>query len=326
MGVPRTSPDAVLFTSYNAYDLFLDGSPAGQERYQLVIDTIREAGPDVLAIQEVRAADSATARQRLGQLAADTGLRCLVPGPDGGAGRPALAVGSHGYHVGLLWRAGIDPVPGSLQVRSQDFWHGLATVVLDVGGRRVRHGSYHAPPFGRRMRADESELLLAAITRSGGPLPALVGGDWNAESADRVPAATGGWQLYEPGDPYAGVSWFPDMAYQCDLTYDETGQPRHRVDRSAGEVLWAGGLYDAAAALQAPWQPTTGHHPGDAYAQRGVRRRIDVVRVTGEVVGALRAHRVEDSTRARLASDHLPVSVEYLPAAIGGSPGPRRGV
>lgn len=312
----RSSPGGVLFTSYNAYDLFLDESPRGQDRYRLVVDTIRGIGPDVLAIQEVRAPDEDTARQRLRRLARDTGLRCLVPGHSGGPARPALAMGSHGYHVGLLWRDGIEPVPGSLQARSQDFWHGLVTVALEVGGRRVTHGAYHAPPFGRRMRADEGELVLAAITRANGGLPALVGADWNAESADRVPAGPGEWCLYEPGDPYAGVAWFPDMAYQCELLYDERGRPWHRLDRSAGEILWAGGLHDAAAALRAPWQPTTGHHPGDPYGQRGIRRRIDAIRVTADLVGALRAHRVDDSERARHASDHLPVSVEYLPGAI----------
>ena len=320
MGAPRSSPEGVLFTSYNAYDLFLDGSAPGQERYRLVVDVIRAIGPDVLAVQEIRAADEDTARRRLRQLASDTGLRCQVPGRGGAPARPALAMGSHGYHVGLAWRAGIDPVPGSLQGRSQDFWHALATVVLDVGGYLVKHGAYHAPPFGRRMRADESELVLAAITRSNGGLPALVGADWNAESADRVRGAAGGWLLYEPGDPYAEVERIGDMAYQCELEYDERGRPRHRVDRSAGEVLWAGGLYDAAAALRAPWQPTTGHHPDDPYGQRGVRRRIDVIRVTGEVLPALRGYRVEDTDAARRASDHLPVSAEYLPAAISGAP------
>jgi endonuclease/exonuclease/phosphatase family metal-dependent hydrolase len=320
--MPRTSPDGVLFTSYNAYDLFLHDSAQDQERYRLVLDTIRGIGPDVLAIQEIRAPDEENAWRRLRQLASDTGLRCLAPGQRNGAARPALAVGSHGYHVGLLWRDGIEPVPGSLQARSRDYWHGLATVALDVGGQRVRHGAYHAPPFGRRMRADESELILAAVSRAGGGLPALVGADWNAESADRIPGPAGGqWCLYEPGDPYASVEWFPDMAYQCDWDYDERGRRRHRVDRSAGEVLWAGGLHDAAAALRAAWQPTTGHHPDDPYGQRGVHRRIDIIRVTGDVVAALRAHRVEDTGPARQASDHLPVTVEYLPAAIGG---PRR--
>jgi endonuclease/exonuclease/phosphatase family metal-dependent hydrolase len=311
----RTSPDGVLFTSYNAYDLFLDDSAAGRERYRLVVDTIRGIGPDVLAVQEVRAADAGTAGRRLCQLAADSGLRCEVPDP-------ALAAGSHGYHVGLLWREGIEPVPGSLRARSRDYWHALASVLLDLGGHRVRHCAYHAPPFGRRLRADEAELVLAAVTRAGDGMPALVGADWNGESADRIPAGPDGrWSRYEPGDPYAGVAWFPDLAYQCEWDYDERGQRRHWADRSAGEVLWAGGLLDAAAVLRAPWQPTAGHHPDDQYGQRGVRRRIDIIRVTPDVAVALRAHRVEDTGQARSASDHLPVTVEYLPAAVG-MPGP----
>ncbi len=322
MGVPRTSPGGVLFTSYNTYDLFLADSAREKERYRLVVDTIRGIGPDVLAVQEIRAADEDSARRRLRQLARDTGLCCEVPGQRGSAARPALAMGRHGYHVGLAWRDGIEAVPGSLQARGQDYWHALVSVVLDVGGPLVRHAAYHAPPFGRRLRADESELLLAAITRAGAGPPALVGADWNAESADRIRTADGRWELYEPRDPYAGVEWFPDMAYQCDWDYGERGERRHRVDRSAGEVLWAGGLHDAAAVLRAPWQPSTGHHPGDPYGQRGVHRRIDIIRVTGGLAGALRAHRVEDRGPAREASDHLPVSVEYLPAAIGQAAGP----
>ena len=42
----------------------------------------------------------------------------------------------------------------------------------------------------------------------------------------------------------------------------------------------------------------------------------DGVRVTAEVVPALRAHRVTDTELTRRASDHLPVTVEYDPPAI----------
>ena len=96
--------------------------------------------------------------------------------------------------------------------------------------------------------------------------------------------------------------------------------PGARGDRSAGEVLWAGGLHDAAAALEASWQPTVGHHPDDPYGVRGVSRRIDAVRVTGRVLGALRSHHVTDTEDARRASDHLPVTTEYLPSAIAAAP------
>jgi hypothetical protein len=112
------------------------------------------------------------------------------------------------------------------------------------------------------------------------------------------------------------VDWFEDLVHQCEWDYDEQGRRRHRVDRTAGDVLWAGGLHDAAAVLRAPWQPTAGHHRDDAYGARGVRRRIDGVRVTAEMVPALRAHRVTDTGLTRRASDHLPVTVEYDPSAI----------
>ncbi len=211
-----------------------------------------------------------------------------------------------------MWRDGIEPVAGSLRCYGgRDFWHGLALVTLDLGGTLIRHGSFHASPFGRRLRADQNERLVAAVTRPRGEPPVLVGADWNAESADRVPAGT----LYEPADPYAGVEWFADLIYQCQWDYDERGQRRHWADREPGDVLWAGGLHDAAAVIGAPWQPTAGHHPADTYGAHGVRRRIDAVRVTETLVPALRAHRVIDTDLTRAASDHLPVVVEYEPAA-----------
>jgi len=153
-----------------------------------------------------------------------------------------------------------------------------------------------------------------------GSLPLLVGADWNTESADRVlDEESGRWVLYEPGDPYAGVAWIPDMIYQCEWDYDEHGRRRHRADRRPGDVLWAGGLHDAAAVLRAPWQPTAGHHPDDRYAGAGISRRIDAVRVTTHLLGALRAYHVTDTDLTRQASDHLPVTVEYDPAAVTGT-------
>src|SRR5260370_895194 len=74
---------------------------------------------------------------------------------------------------------------------------------------------------------------------------------------------------------------------------------------------------DTAAALPgADWHPTAGHHPADVYGAHGVRRRIDGVRVTGSLAAAVRAHQVLDTAQTRAASDHLPVTVEYLPRAL----------
>lgn len=317
MGVPRTAPDSVLFTTYNTLDLFVSTSAASREHYRQVVETIRGLGTDVLAVQEIRADNQKTAQARLNRLADDTGLTCSVPGAGLLPSRVALAIGPRGYHCGLLWRSGIEAVPGSLRSYGEgNFWHSLACVTLDVGGRQVRHASHHATPFGRQLRADENERLVAAVRNSAG-LPALVGADWNTESADRVyDSARGEWRLYEPADPYAGLDWFEDLIYQCDWAYDERGRRSWWADRHPGDVLFAGGLHDAAAVLRAPWEPTVGHHPDDGYGRRGIRRRIDGIRVTGAVTGALREYHVASDELARQASDHLPVTVDYQPAAI----------
>jgi len=319
VGRPGLAPGSVLFTTYNLLDLGADDSASGAEHYAAVAGSIRALHTDVLAVQEICAPGLPAAGQLLRRLADDTGLRCLVDGP-GGETTPALCPGARGYHLGLLWRDGIEPVPGTFRSHNADLWHALGWVTLDVGGPAVRHAVYHAPPFGRKIRADQNEIVVARLGRTGGlgaRVPALVGADWNGQGADRVrDPGTGRWKLYEPGDPFATVDWFEPLVHQCEWDYDEQGRRRHRVDRTAGEVLWAGGLHDAAAVLRAPWQPTAGHYHGDPFAAQGVRRRIDAIRVTPEVIPALRAHWVTDTGLTRRASDHLPVTVAYQPDAI----------
>jgi endonuclease/exonuclease/phosphatase family metal-dependent hydrolase len=309
MSMRRTSPSSVLFSTYNLLNL----AESSGQHYEAVVAVIRSLDTDVLAVQEVLAPDPAGAAVLLRTLAADAGLRCEVPG-DG----TAVTYGGHGYHVGLMWREGIEPVPDSLRrFGGADFWHGLALVTLDVGGTLVRHASFHASPFCRMLRADQNERLVAAITRSrDSASPALIGADWNAESADRILAADGTLPLYEGVDPYAEVPWFADMVYQCEWDYGPDGARRHWADRRSGDVLWAGGLHDTAAVLGVPWQATTGHHPDDVYAQHGVRRRIDTIRVTPDLVPAMRGHQATTSDQAKAASDHLPVTVDYLPTTL----------
>lgn len=322
----------MLFASYNLLDLFETDTEPELDRYRQLREVIADLDADVLAVQEIRAPQAETARVRLRQLATDVGMKCVVPGldeegpgladgpgPDDGPGRTALAAGTRGYHCGLLWRPGIEPVPGSFhESPAGRLWHGAGWLTLDLGGVRIRHGTFHASPFGRRLRADQNELLLAML-RSGPDrtVPLLIGADWNAESADRiVDETTGDLVLYEPADPFADVAWFDGLIHQCQWDYDWRGRRRHWADRRAGDVLFAGGLLDAAALLRAPWQPTVGYYPEDGYAARGILRRIDAIRVTRQVVPALRTYHVTDTPLARSASDHLPVSVEYVPAQI----------
>ena len=281
----RTSPSSVLFTSYNVLNLFAADSAEARQHYEMIVGVIRALDTDVLAVQEILAPDSDTAAQRLRQLADDAGLRCEVPGP-AAARDAALAFGGHGYHVGLMWRDGIEPVPGSLRrYGGRDFWHGLAVVTLDVGGTadpawRLSRVPVQPGAAGRPERApggrDHPARGRAART-----------GRRRLEHrcADRILSAD--WELYEPADPYAGVDWFADLIYQCQWDYDEQGRRRHWADRRPGDVLWSGGLHDVAALIGADWQPTAGHHPHDVYGAHGVRRRIDAVRVTGPLAEAM---------------------------------------
>jgi endonuclease/exonuclease/phosphatase family metal-dependent hydrolase len=307
----RTSASSVLFSTYNVLDL----ASAEDDHYAAIVSVTRSLDTDVLAVQEVLAPDQETAAARLRRLAGDVGMHCDVPCD--GTRAAAVAFGGHGYHVGLMWRDGIEPLPDSLRRHGgADFWHGLVQVTLDVGGTLVRHASFHATPFGRMLRVAQNERLVGAITRIPAAAPALIGADWNTECADRI-LVDRAWRRYEEFDPYAGVAWFGDLIHQCEWEYDDAGVRRHRADRRAGDVLWSGGLHDVAAVLGAPWQPTAGHHPADLYAAHGIRRRIDAVRVTVEVVPALRGHEVCESASAKAASDHLPVTIEYLPGALG---------
>jgi endonuclease/exonuclease/phosphatase family metal-dependent hydrolase len=310
----------VLFASYNTLDLFQARLERDREHYRQVVDVISGLRPDVLAVQEIRGTRPQQAAQRLRVLARDTGMACDVPSAGRGEPRVALAAGSRGYHCGLLWRPGLEVVPGSFRESGPGvLWHSAGWATFRLGGKLVRHASFHATPFGRELRTEQNARLLAMLTTGpDGGLPLLIGADWNGESADLVPDADSGEPgLYEPRDPFAGAVWREDMIHQCQV---EAGQDpagrRHRVDRSAGQVLVDGGLTDAAAALRAPWQATCGHYPGDGYGSQGIVRRIDAIRVTRPVVPALRSHRVTDTELTRRASDHLPVSVDYDPAAI----------
>ncbi|SBW27851.1 hypothetical protein FDG2_5455 [Candidatus Protofrankia californiensis] len=152
------------------------------------------------------------------------------------------------------------------------------------------------------------ERVVAVMTRPENRPPGLVGADWNCVGADRRPDGA----YYDP-DPYADSAWYADLIYQTVWGYDEQGRRWHRADREPGEVLYAGGLADAAVVLDRPWESTVGHWTSD---NPFGARRIDGIRVTAEVAPALRGIEVTRTDLAISASDHLPVTVTYETADL----------
>ncbi|MFJ8752056.1 endonuclease/exonuclease/phosphatase family protein [Streptomyces sp. NPDC102441] len=292
----------VCFTTYNLLDF-----TGRDDRTDHLRQAVAEAQPDVLAVQEIVADTAAGAARLLHQLADSLGLLCAVDT----RGTEALASGQHRYHVGLLWRPGITPVrEGWRAFEGGDFHHALARLQLDVGAREpVTFASYHADPFRPARRFDEAHRVVAALTRP--PGHAAIGGDFNSISADR----TAHGDYYDP-DPYAHQEWYDDLLYQAEWN-DDPDAPHH-VDRRAAQALRRGGLLDAAAEFDAPWQPTTGHWPvADPFGSR----RIDMIRTTRHLGPALAGYRVLRTPAALSASDHLPVSIDLEPALISSRPG-----
>lgn len=124
---------------------------------------IRARNPDVIAVQEIISTGEAEAGTA-GRLISTT--QGQDPGRDGGAasagrgsrpelelgGQPAVAEGGIIHHTGLLWRDGIEAVPGTLQPLTRDgagMWHCAIAGVFDFGGPKARIGSVQLSPFDR---------------------------------------------------------------------------------------------------------------------------------------------------------------------------------
>ncbi|GEM_PF-733309 len=327
MDESQDSPRLRRFATYNMWNLFRERRGDHLARYELVADVIRDMDVDVIALQEIIAPDVEAAASRLAQLAKMASMSAAVTPAwycedDAQDATYAVGAGGHGFCVGLMWRDAdwIEPVPDSFRAYGpQDFWHALVKLTLRIDGYPITFASYHASPFGRNLRADQAERLLAALTRPPGPV--LMGGDVNTVGASRVVGPDGRLSFYDP-DPYADVEWFGDLVYQCDWRFEDDGRRVHWADRRPSDVLVSGGLHDVAATLNAPWQATAGHHPVCEFGQRGVQRRIDAVFATDDVVPVLRGYEVVDTAMTRVASDHLPVVVTLDPSAITDRPAP----
>ncbi|GAA4731200.1 endonuclease/exonuclease/phosphatase family protein [Phytohabitans rumicis] len=280
----------ITFLTYNAKDYRRHDTPDERDRHRLVEQVIRDAAPDVIAVQELPGHSDEHAEKAALWLAEATGMRCTL-GPDYTGPVAATPGGHDDLGLGLLWRPGIWATPGSMRIhRGHQWWHALISVELNVDdGHRVRHACYHAPPrAGGPRRPDEATLLADAMTTSMG----LVGADWNNPYyyADRD-----GRELAWP-QPWWDNRDDPDIAV---------------ANRLAAQTLSHAGLHDPAVVLGQPRSITTGHWP----SERNGPRPIDAILATRRMLDAIRHTVVIDTSIARAASDHLPVGVHYDPAA-----------
>ncbi|MGF6889520.1 endonuclease/exonuclease/phosphatase family metal-dependent hydrolase [Nocardia sp. GAS34] len=319
--------DLRRFGFWNMENLGWIDSPAESERAQLGYRVIAEQiRPDVFAIAELRPGGDDPERgaeRQLRELAEATGMECEYA-----PGKAAVSLGFHTFAVGLCWRPGITPVPDSWAVTGPDIWHRAAALHLDVGGTVIKHAVYHAPPFGQHRRADEAERIVAFMSRPPSRPAGFIAGDWNGLSGDRIrepgyesyngfgeleDIVPDKWVHYDPDTLARPTKWHPDFVHQCEWTYDHDGhRDRWRSNRRPGEILWEGGLADAAAQLEAPWKQTTGHRSaeqGDPYGPR----RIDAIKATPDAVPMLHSYEVIGGQDPETVSDHLPIAITYQP-------------
>ncbi len=295
------------FGTYNLFNLGQLASREERERYGLLVQVIRGLDADVLAVQEIIGKDPEEAAVVLRRLADDIGMACEATRASSANPEPALGSSLHKFHVGLLWRPGVEPVPGTLWTCAGgvDFWHAMTTAVFDTGtgaAGRIRLGSYHADPFRPSQRLSEAYRVLSAFQDG---LPGGIGADWNEISSDR--RLTGAY--FDP-DTLPGQT-HRKVRYQARFDPDNPTAPAVS-DRSATTLLLQqpGGLLDTAAVADVPWLPTTGHWV-DAEGRRESfgPRRIDTLRITSDLAPAVQAHTTHGgpltTKLAEVVSEHV---------------------
>ncbi|UKD50790.1 hypothetical protein L3Q65_00405 (plasmid) [Amycolatopsis sp. FU40] len=326
----------IRLMSVNTLNLYGSKTPADQKRFRGLEALIRARNPDVVAVQEIIStgeAEAAAAGRGFPILAtaqdkapgAIAGLRRLAEATGRNwsvAGKPAVAVGGIIHHTGLLWREGIEPVPGMLHPLMREgagMWHCAIAAVLDVGGPKVRVGSVQLSPFDQAWAARDVNQLLRVFNRD--DIPGFLGGDFNGLGAQQIIVGDG-YEWYDR-DPYVyggkfGVPEHPDHAYQ----FGDDG----RVDRQAAARLEhprIGRMQDCALLTGTEWIPTTGFHSKDNHPDRRVDRWYATHHVAGDAVTGFRVVPVDeivvtiDGERVEL-TDHRPVEIDVDERALAG--------
>lgn len=136
----------------------LDG---GQERLPVLLEVIRAAAPDVLALQECRGFEDAELLQRC---EAELGMRAL------------RAPSNSGNHVALLARGA---TWHEQRVLREGMAHAAAIATLELRGETIAVAAVHLDAYDPLARCAEIERIIPDLPRG---LPAAVMGDFNAVS------------------------------------------------------------------------------------------------------------------------------------------------
>ncbi len=309
----------ITVMSVNALNLYGSEAPAEQKRFRSLEALIRARNPDVIAVQEIISTGEDQQAKRPGAVA---GLRRLAEAVGRNwqvAGEPAVAVGGIIHHTGLLWRDGIEPVPGTLHPLMREgagMWHCAIAAVFDFGGPKARIGSVQLSPFDQTWARMDTSQMLRVFNRD--DIPGFLGGDFNGIGAQQVIRGDG-YAWYD-GDPYvpARTSWHPDHAYQL----GDDGL----VDRQAAVRLEhprIGRMRDCALLTGTEWIPTAGFFSKDNHPDRRVDRWYATHHVPDAAVTGFRVVPVDevkvtiDGELVEL-TDHRPVEIDVDERALAG--------
>lgn len=276
-----------------------------EKRYLQTEELIREIDPDIMLLQELPGDSRAIANQGLQHLADATGMHCCTPGARQHEDVAAAPGGHDRLALGVLWRPGIEPIPGTRRcIDGGPMWHNLLSVALDLGGHQITVATYHAPPrAGRDTRRDEARLIAHWLAPASHGREIVLAGDWNSISGRQVDGS-----YYDP-DPNDGVTDADMIRWTDERDPPEVAYP---TDRRPDLILAEAGYLDVAVQLRAPWAPTTGHHPRD---RNGPRRLDRVLHRQPDAESAMAcsvvSYRVHDTPLAYEVSDHLPAVATF---------------
>lgn len=309
--------------SFNVHKLTLDsrGSSAWWDR----VTAVREISPDILCLQEVLVSETSThkrdwesvAAQTIQAFAEDCGLTAAVEVTAGHPHGTAMASNDRRpWFTAVLWNPDTVRAIGFRAYGAPDFWHGCTRVDFKIIGTTltIRVVSYHGHPISPDLRASEGLRLKSIFRDVGGPVPGFCGTDANSISAATIDDGAGGRRYYDH-EPYTEQD-HDDLEYQV---YADTigGAQLARRDNTA-PLLRKDYMVDAAAYLNAKWEPTVGHWTdGQGDPDPWGPRRIDLVLVTRTAAPLLTRYGVHRSPAGLRAADHLQPYADFDPFSTG---------